>query len=254
MSSRPLTGYNRTTVATSFKTTGIILRRVNYSEADRIITFLTPERGKVSALARGARRVKSRLGGSLELFSIVELMLARGRNLEIVTGARLHTHFGNIVKDYEYLRRAFLFCEMTDKLTSANSAPETYDVLVESLRHLDEGYPPEVAELYFKLRLLDILGYKPDLSRCVASQVEITASKRYFFSSEHGGLIESEYARDETAAIGADHIKLWRLSFTQPLSKLVDIGGVEQAARESMGICNDFYDYLFGKRFRAAEI
>lgn len=238
----------------SYKTVGVILRRVNYSEADRIITFLTPQKGKVSAMARGVRKIKSRLGGSLELFSVVELMLARGRNLDIVTGARLKQHFGHIVADYERLRRAFLFCEMVDKLTSDSSAPETYDVLVESLGHLDEGYAPEVVELYFKLHLLDILGYKPELARCMESSAEIVAGKRYYFSAKHGGLVESAYAADATAAIGEDHIKLWRLSFSQPLAKVAQVGGVEQAARESIAICNDFYDYLFGKRFRASEI
>lgn len=238
----------------AYKTTGVVLRRVNYSEADRILTLLTPDHGKVSAIAKGVRKVKSRLGGSLELFSVVELMLHPGRNLDVVTGATLRHHFSRITEDYERMRRAFLCCEMVDKLTSDNSAPETYDILVAALQSLHEGHQPAVAELYFKLRLLDILGYRPNLKTCMESQQEIQAGKRYFFSTRHGGLVDSDFARNEHVMIGNDHIKLWRLMLSQPLDAVAQVRGVETAARESIAICNDFYDYLFSKRFRSSEL
>lgn len=101
----------------SYKTIGIILRRTNYGDADRIYTFITPAHGKVEGIAKGVRRMKAKLGSHLELFSVIELMLAKGKNLDVITSARARDSWDNLTKDYERVRRAFLFCEMVNKLT-----------------------------------------------------------------------------------------------------------------------------------------
>ena len=69
----------------SYLTKGIVIGRTNFGEADRIVRFFTPDRGKLSAIAKGIRKIKSRSGGHLELFGEVSLMLATGRGLDIVT-------------------------------------------------------------------------------------------------------------------------------------------------------------------------
>src|SRR6476620_6614066 len=94
------------------KTTGIILQRTAYGESDRIITFLTPDQGKVRAIAKGVRKQKSKMAGGLELFSISELQYIKGRgDISTLTSTRLQKHFGTIVHDlnrtnmgYEILR------------------------------------------------------------------------------------------------------------------------------------------------------
>src|SRR5688500_3489617 len=101
-----------------YKITGVILRRRNYGEADRILSIFSPDRGKVEAIAKGARKMKSKLGGHLELFSEIALMLAKGRNLDVVTGARLQKHFSKIAEDLDRLQVAYLICEIVDKLTT----------------------------------------------------------------------------------------------------------------------------------------
>lgn len=238
----------------SYKTTGIILRRTNYAEADRIITFITPEHGKVEAIARGVRKQGAKLASHLELFSESELMLVVGKNLDVLTSARALHSYDQLATSYEALRRAFLLCEMLSKLTDKHTSPEMYQLLKECLKALNEGIVPELVELYFKLRLLDMLGYRPNLEQCMQSKQEIDERKKYRFSSEAGGLVEQDLGNPSQPKITQDHIKLWRLTLQHPLSKLAKIGGTAQAAEQSLPIANDFYDYLFGKRFKSAEI
>lgn len=238
----------------SYKTLGIVLRRTNYAEADRIFTFITPEHGKVEGIARGVRKQGAKLASHLEPFNEVELMFAKGKSLDVLTGARLVKGLKNLSLDYERLRRAFLFCEMLNKLTDTHTSQELYRLLKESLAGLDAGSEPALVELYFKLQLLEHLGYRPNLEQCMQSKEEIAEHKHYAFSSEAGGLVESRFAGEAQPKIGQDHIKLWRLVLQYPLGKLGTVGGTSKAAAESLPIANDFYDYLFGKRFKSAEI
>lgn len=228
----------------SYKTLGIILRRTNYSEADRILTFLTPERGKIEAIAKGVRRLNAKLGSHLEVFSEVELMLARGKNLDVVTSARLKTNYAMLGADYDRMRRAFLFCEMINKLTESHTSARLYQLLNNSLKALNHGLPPEVVELYFKLHLLDEMGHRPDLGA--------PAATRHYFNFESGRVGSQREAN--SSSIDRDEIKLWRLLLDYPLARIAKVKGVGEAAQNSLGIIDRFYDYLFGKRFKAAEI
>lgn len=238
----------------SYKTTGIIIRRHNYAEADRIYTIISQDHGAVEAIAKGVRKAKSKLGAHLELFSEIELMLVEGRNLDILTSARQQRSFRQITADYERLKRGFLFCEMLYKLGLHTASTATYDLLKESLEALDAGNPPEFVELYFKLRLLDGLGYRPNLEQNIKSRQEIEAHKSYAFNSASGSLEESATFSLENPAISAEHIKLWRLLLKYPLGQSLKVKGTQKPASESLPIANDFYDYLFGKRFRSSEI
>ena len=82
-----------------FRTTGYILKRTNYGEADRILNVITP-RGKISVIAKGARKEKSKLAGGIEMFSLVELGVHRGRGeMGLITSARMKEYYGNLLKD-----------------------------------------------------------------------------------------------------------------------------------------------------------
>lgn len=238
----------------TYKTEGIILRRVNFAEADRILTILTPQHGKVSAIAKGMRRIGSKLGPHLDIFSEIQLMLASGKSLDVVTSAQQLKRFDVITGNYEAMRMGFLACEMVDKLTDKHTSSTIYKLLLQTLSLLNQSKNLPVVELYFKLQLLDLLGYKPNLEQCMVSLDEIEAGKHYFFSSEKGGFIERRHGNGHEPKITTEHIKLWRMVFDYPPEKLVSIKGSDQAASETLPVLDDFYNYLFGKRFRSAEI
>lgn len=230
------------------------MARTNYGEADRIFTIITPDRGKLSAIAKGVRKAASKLAPHLEPLTIVELMFASGHSLDVITSARLKTNFDRLTRNYERLRRAFLFGEMLNRLTGNNTSAPNYQLLGSALAALNDNLSPILVELFFKLRLLDQLGYRPNLEQSVSSREEIMAARSYTFSHEGGGLVEASASPHANPNIGEDHIKLWRLLLQYSPAKLATIGGVEQAAIDSLPIANEFYDYLFGKRFKASEI
>lgn len=238
----------------TYKTHGVILRRTAFSEADRILTVLTPDHGKISAIAKGVRKQGSKLGSHLEIFNQIELMLAKGKNLDVVTSARSVKRFEGIVASYDAMRIGFLVCEMVNKLTDNQVAPQVYDLVLHTFSALNVYAKTNVTELYFKLHLLDILGYRPDLSKCMASHDEIKAGTHYFFSSERGGFVHEQHGNGHEPKITTNHIKLWRLIYDYPLAKLQKVKGAGEAAGETLPILDEFYNYLFGKRFKSAEI
>ena len=90
----------------SYRAQGVVLRHVEVGEADRILTFYTLEYGKVQAIAKGIRKMKSRKAGHLEPFSRVELMLAKGRNLDVISQAEAQNTYENLRSDLKLIAYA----------------------------------------------------------------------------------------------------------------------------------------------------
>jgi DNA repair protein RecO (recombination protein O) len=239
----------------TYKTTGIVIRRFNLGEADRIITFLTPDHGKLKAVAKGVRRIKSRMAGHLELFGEVELMLARGRNLDIITSARLIRDASNITYDSAGLAHGYMFAELIDRLVEEGvSHPELYAGAAEAFTELglpDASY--QLLELFFKLRLVSELGYRPELAQCVVCH-RSDAESEYFFVSSVGGIVDRTCTTDRRLPISASSIKFWRLLLSQSLVAARKVTGTKELVQATLPICDDFLEYHFGRRFTPALI
>jgi len=236
----------------TYATNGIIIGRHNFGEADRIIVLLTPERGVIRGVAKGVRKIKSRLAGHLELFSESELMLAEGRNLDVVTSARLIHHL-DIGDNYDRMRLAYLCAEMINRLGTDSGYHEgMYALLHEAYAGLASGPPDTTLELWFKLRLLDCLGYRPELGRCMICGAR-GDDREYLFNVELGGIVDIGCSTSGNHNLSHDQIKLWRLMLTQSLATVRGVSGAEHLAVVTLPVCNEFYDYTFGKRFRSSE-
>src|ERR1700691_3575599 len=109
-------------------TQGIVLKRVNYGEADRIVTFLTPERGKLSLMARGVRKVKSKLAGGIELFSVSDLTFIEGRrDIGTLISSRLETHYGSIIKNIDRVQLGYELIELLNRATEDHPESAYFD-------------------------------------------------------------------------------------------------------------------------------
>ena len=156
----------------SFKTEAIVLRSIRYGEADRVLHLYTPDRGRVGAVAKGVRRVKSRLGGRLEPLSRVRLVLHQGRG-ELSTISQVDT-----VQPYAALRdrrasleRATQACEAVLRLLdSTEPNPPAYNLLCNELALLDAnpGHASRAQALAFRLKLLLAAGFAPELRSCAS--------------------------------------------------------------------------------------
>lgn len=206
----------------SVRTRAIVLRRTNYGEADRILQLLTPG-GRRSALARGVRREKSKLAGSIELFAVSDVVIAEGKGeLYILTSARLERFFRHILEDYDTLQFAYEAVKQIARASEAVDEPAWFEMLEEILMALDDRKAPlQLIETWFYLRYADLLGHGLNLRRDVAGSL-LEASKHYVYDISEQGLREAL-----SGDIGADHIKLLRLANAKSLVVLSQISGLE---------------------------
>lgn len=146
-----------------------MLRRLDYGEADRILTLLTRSHGKLRAIAKGVRRPRSRAAAHLDLFVHSRMLLARGRNLDVVAQCeRLHDA-GHIAGDLIRTAYASLVAEVVDKvLEERHPVADVFELVADSLQRLDRpDGDPRVEAGYFLMRMLNLLGYAPQLQQCV---------------------------------------------------------------------------------------
>ncbi len=148
----------------TYKSEGVVLKRINFGEADKIVTIYSKHFGKVTLLAKGIRRMTSRKRGSLEVFNQVSFFAARGKGMDIVTETELLDSFSLCRKELNKIAVAYQLCEMVDKLTAEGSEQEeVYVLLAGYLKNLKELKSEDNSNYLgtFGLSLLKILGFWP---------------------------------------------------------------------------------------------
>ena len=193
----------------SYRTEAIVLRTHKLGEADRIITFLTRDRGKVRAVAKGVRRTKSKFGARLEPFSRVDVLLHDGKNLDIVAQAELLTAYGSeMTLDYGLWTIGQTMLETADRLTPEVHVPaeSQYLLLVGALRTLvaREHVATAVMDSYL-LRALSLAGYSPNFDDCV-----VCAEPGPFFHISSGGAMCATHRAPGSVAPKAETIALMK--------------------------------------------
>lgn len=151
-----------------YRTTGIVLRRMDFDEADRLLTVLTPDRGKLRLLAKGARKVASRKAAHVDLFRQVDLLVHQGRSFGIISQVETVRTFAGLADDLERLVVANYMAELADTFAREEEAsPALYELVLEGLDWLESGYDPQLGQRYFELHLLGLEGFRPELYRCL---------------------------------------------------------------------------------------
>lgn len=180
---------------TTYRERAVIIRKLDYGEADRIYSLLTAEHGKVPAIAKGVRRSASRLASALELFAHIDVQLAHGRGqLDVVTQA-LRLPGVRIPPDPDRTAHASLIAEVADRVSEDRHPVDgLYELTMLALADLARDDDPRRAAAYFLAQALDLLGYAPNLATCVVCERPLPAAPAYF-SPPAGGL-----------ACAADHV------------------------------------------------
>lgn len=194
-----------------YTTQGIVLTRTDFGEADRIITFLTPDRGKIKAMVRGVRKAKSKLAGGVELFSVSDLTILVGKgDIDTLMSSRLATHYGRIVKDVAATQAGFEFLKLINKATEEQPEPAYFNLLRQTLESLnDSNLPPQITALWADMHLLKLAGHMPDL-RSDLSGAKLTQSKSYDF---HLDAMRFAPKEDKEGNHSSNHIKFLRVGF-----------------------------------------
>ncbi len=149
-----------------YKDEGVILGRIKLGEADRIVTIFTRDNGKVRAVAKGVRKTKSRFGGRLEPFTLVDLMFYRGRSLDTITAASVIEPFKAVRDDYDAFTAACALAEVVDKVSEERErAYSTYSLLLAGLSALAQGKVTTTVPAFI-VKLLSVSGFHPSLGVC----------------------------------------------------------------------------------------
>jgi DNA repair protein RecO (recombination protein O) len=174
----------------SFRVEAVVLRHSDWGEADRILTLYTIERGKVRAIAKGARKIRSRKAGHLEPFTRVTLQLARGRDLLIVTQAETLDAYLPLSGDLVKTGYAAYVVELIDRFIYEEEGKNQtiFRLLTESLSRIAGESDPWLAMRYYEVHLLDLLGFRPHLFECANCGEKIQPVDQ-FFSAAAGGVL-----------------------------------------------------------------
>lgn len=215
-----------------FVTKGIVLSRVDFAEADRIITFLTSDQGKIKAIAKGVRKSKSKLAGGIELFSVSELTFITGRSdIKTLISSRLQIHYGNIVKDLNRTAATYEAIKLTSKATEENPEEAYFKLLQSAFAALDNSeLDPTLSLLWFEMQLIKLSGHTPDL-KSDADGTKLKEATTYNFYPDQMRFVPKQ---DEQGIFTANHIKFLRLGFsaTEP-NVLGRIEGSENLAADA---------------------
>ena len=165
------------------------MRHSDWGEADRLLTLFSRERGKVRCIAKGVRRLRSRKAGHLEPFTHAALLLARGRDFWIVTQAETLDAYLPLREDLVRTGYAAYIIELIDRFTyDEGETKGLFALLVDTLRRVTAAEDVFLAVRYFELRLLDFVGFRPELFRCVNCGEDIRPLDQ-FFSAQRGGAL-----------------------------------------------------------------
>ncbi|QOL32905.1 DNA repair protein RecO [Bifidobacterium eulemuris] len=154
-----------------YRDEGVVLRTAKLGEADRIVTLLTRGHGKVRAVAKGVRRTKSRFGGRLEPFMRVDVLIAEGRSLDVISQAESVAAYGGaIAADFDTYGAASIVVETVDKLIDVQMehVGEQYRLLIAALAALARHtHDPKAIGGSYVMRALSLAGWSPRLGACV---------------------------------------------------------------------------------------
>lgn len=174
----------------SIRAHAIVLRHIDWGEADRLVTVYSRELGKLRAVVKGARKITSRKAGHLEPFTHVKLQLARGKSMFVVTQADTIEPFIPLRETLEMTGTASYVVELLDRFVYEDEGPNPtlFRLLVDTLKRLASGEDTWLAVRYYEMRLLDFLGFRPQLVECANCARKIEAEDQYFSYSLGGAI------------------------------------------------------------------
>lgn len=238
----------------NLKTQGVIIKRMDFGEADRILTILTSSEGKVKAIAKGSRKILSKMGGSLEPFCLVNFIFHEGKSFYIITSATVFNQFKNIHSDIKKTAKAFYIGELIDKfLEEKENHPEVFELFVKYLQSLNDD-DDEILIPVFSAKILESLGFKPVIDRCLHCSKKLLPELNFWDNVEGGVICQTCHDKfGHGQKIDNDIIKILRLIFSENFrvgSKInIDDGYKKKTAR----ILEDFVESTIERELKSKK-
>jgi DNA repair protein RecO (recombination protein O) len=239
----------------TYRTQAIVLGHIEYGEADRILKLFTYEKGKITVIAKGVRKIRSRKAGHLEPFTRVNLFLAKGRNLDIVTQAETVDPYIGLREDLQRVAFASYIVEVLDRFTyEEGQNVGIFRLLADTLSRLETKSNPETVVHYYELRLLDLLGFRPQLFECIDCGEKIQEQDQ-FFSPLVGGVVcpKCGRARAEAWPVSKDILRYFRHLQRSNWRSVEDICIPEAIEPELADLIERYLTYLLERKLNSPE-
>jgi DNA repair protein RecO (recombination protein O) len=239
-----------------YRAHGVILRRRELGETDRIVTIFTREHGKQRVVAKGTRRPGSRLAGHLEPFMVTNVLIARGRNLDIISQAECLTPFSRLRTDERAIGAAGLCAELIDSLTAEDQPhPQVFELLTGSLDLLEQGADPRRVTLVFEHGLLASLGYRPEVQRCTACGQDLEPVP-CGFSLDAGGVVCHRCMRPASGLtlVSVDALKVLRMLDRGDVTRVLKLRIPDPIIDEVDRLLADYVRQIVGKDSQARRV
>jgi len=238
----------------NYQTEAIIIKKTKLGEADRILTLYTPHLGKIQAVAKGVRRPRSKLAGHLELLSHSQVSLARGRNLDTITGSQTINSFLPLKTDLELTAHALYTIELVEQFTAdqIENYP-LFQLLLETMHRLCQAGDNELVLRYFELHLLNEVGYRPQLQHCVSCRSTLAPVTNSFCSSAGGILCPNcRQTQPLTCPISVNALKVLRLLQSSDYTTAGKLKMNPELYRELNEVMKDYLKYLLEREVKSA--
>ncbi len=237
----------------TYQTEAIIIKKTKLGEADRILTLYTPELGKIQAVARGTRRPRSKLAGHLELLTHSLVSLARGRNLDVITGSQTINSFLPLKSDLGLTACALYATELVNQFTADNIENRPlFRLLLETTEQLCQSGDSELVLHYFELHLLNEVGYRPQLQQCVACHQPLQPVINSFCSGAGGMLCPAcGQSQPSSQPISVSALKVLRLLQSENYRTVSRLKMNQQLSRELEVVMRDYLGYLLEREVKS---
>ncbi|MDQ6694492.1 MAG: DNA repair protein RecO [Chloroflexota bacterium] len=237
-----------------YKSEAIVIRRSDLGEADKILTIFTPHFGKLRVVAKGVKKVNSRLAGHVELFTRNSMLLAKARNLDIVTQSETVDTYRPLHEDLSRIAHASYVAEMLDALTpDALENYAVYKLTAEAFRLLCEDPSPDRVLRWFEMQLLGYMGYSPEVTMCVECRNELTQTTNSF-SPALGGVVCAACRRTGMGRdLSVNGLKVLRMLQRQSYSAVSRLRLDDELHNELRAVMAGYITYLLERELRSTH-
>ncbi|MBI2328721.1 MAG: DNA repair protein RecO [Chloroflexi bacterium] len=238
----------------NYQTEAIIIKTIRLGEADSILTLYTPQLGKIQGFAKSLRKPKSKLAGHLELLTHSLVSLARGRNLDTITGSQTINSFLPLKSDLGLTAYALYATELVNQFTADHIENHPlFRLLLETMEQLCHSRNSELVLRYFELHLLNEVGYRPQLQQCLACHQPLAPVTNSFCSGA-GGMLCPNCRQSQPLAypLSVNALKVLRLLQSSDYSTISRLKINPELSGELEAVMRDYLKYLLEREVKSA--
>ena len=237
------------------KTEAIVLKHLNIGEGDRVVTLFTPHLGKLRAVAKGVRKIKSHLAGHLEPLTRCQVLVRQGRHLDTISQVETIESNLPLRGDLWRLTCGLYMAELVERFTQEGQENEAlYGLFHTCLADLGATHNTELLLRYFEMRLLGLVGFGPEVFSCVECRAEL-APKAHFFSPSAGGVLcaDCRLRHSLHRPLSLNALKVLRLLSASDFTRVSNLRVPEGLAIELEGTVRQYIRYLLEQELKSTD-